>query len=292
MDQDYKKNGPDLTKGPEYEYRLGLHFMIMAVLNGYHSFRLACNIQGCGKFDDVAICYRRNENESEKVRLIQAKNTKSFIKCEEDLLGQKKEASLPKYFESYRDLKKPTFSSTGMNFDSIEKLVICSSAEISYDVHEKSSKLKFQEAHEEEIFVLSKQNSEHAKSARYKIEASDETLRVIGGIRGLDSTSPAPKKVRLSPENEQEELEDVRKFLGLLTLAVGQPDHNELKETIQKNIRPLVPFSPLEDEQICLALEGEMKRWYSAATGFWLTKETFLDWVAKSSKQSVEKINP
>jgi NACHT domain len=254
-------------------------------IDGYHSFRLACNIHGCGKFDDVAICYRRNEYESEKVRLIQTKNTKSFITCEEDLLGRKKEASLPKYFESYRDLKESTV--TGMRLNYIEELVICSSADISYDVRQ-SPKLQFQEVHEKGIFLL----SDHAKSVRFKIEAPDELLLVIGGISDLGSTPSVPKKIRLSSENEQEEKEDVRRFLKLLTLAVGQPDHNELKEKIQKNIRLLAPFSTMEDGQIYLSLEEKMENWYSAATGFWLTKEIFLDWVAKSSNQRVEQINP
>ena len=109
MSTNYKKSGSAGVKGPQYEIRLCLHFMVGAILNGYHSFQLACNMERGGKFDDIVFRYRKKENDPEKWRLIQAKNTKDPPIEMSDLLYKSGENfDLIKYFGSYFMIKSKT----------------------------------------------------------------------------------------------------------------------------------------------------------------------------------------
>jgi hypothetical protein len=101
MGDKYDKSGDAGRKGTDYEIRLLLHFLVRALVNGYQSFQLACNMKAAGKFDDVVFRYRRNEGEPERLRLIQAKNTGNAPITVNDLVKNDQQIS----FKTWKALK-------------------------------------------------------------------------------------------------------------------------------------------------------------------------------------------
>jgi hypothetical protein len=93
--------GDNLLKGPEYEFRLALHFMVRAILHDYHDCALACYLPAAGKFDDVVFRYQRTKRDHFKCRFVQAKNVKGPVTLTE-MRKETGDFSLPKYFLLFR----------------------------------------------------------------------------------------------------------------------------------------------------------------------------------------------
>jgi hypothetical protein len=118
------KGGANLLKGPQYEYRLALHFMVRAILHDYHDFALACNLPAAGKFDDVVFRYQRAESDQVKYRLVQAKNVNRTVGLQQ-LLNKEGDFSIAQYFSSYQQI----VSSSEFN-GQIEDIIISTTARV------------------------------------------------------------------------------------------------------------------------------------------------------------------
>ena len=220
-----KRKGTDNLKGPQYEYRLVLHFMLKAILNDYHSFQLASNIEAAGEFDDVVFCYRKNESDPEKIRFVQAKNRNlnKVIK-----LG---DFNFTGYFESYTRIK----SEADFTGKEIQDMIYLTPQNIS----QKEGKIEF------------------SNTTRYLESIVNDNEDVLlfphAEIYKLmplyNSATPIPDYSTIKLNSKQQEkskkidTDSLQKFLDYLTFAVGVPDESALGDLIKENVQLLLPFA-------------------------------------------------
>jgi NACHT domain len=302
MAEEYVKSGSAGIIGTQYEIRLLLHFMVKALVNGYHSFHLACNMTAAGKFDDVVFRYEKVNNGVEELRLLQAKNKKNntekkntkkknkkkksaFI-TRKDFLEEHGDFGLKKYYNSYRKEIGNSVKFEGMKDEGKVKDVILFTPK---DVHKNLLSLPrpsilFEDnpninlTLEDYLFeddILTFQNSKH--------DPKNKDVQ----------SSKSHYKFETTATNQSE---DQKNFFDHFILAVNQPDENQLMEITQQQFHVLVPFSKEEFSDIYLKLEKKVTDWYKKENeegkGTWLTKDEAMKWVSEATGQDFPLINP
>ena len=392
----YKKSGSAGIKGTQYEIRLALHFTTRAILNGYHDFALACNMDAAGKFDDLVFRYKKNEASQEKWRFVQAKNKVGGPIESKELLHESKggDLNLYKYIRSYQEIVSG--EDTELQNLELEELILLTTRNLN--VAESDAPLTFETRPGHPGGIL---EFEGFESKRLKMIAKDETvkemveqlindfmtrvaselishmvekkeirgqgilakadlllsqnvLQVLPQSRGQSNaffkedfltennpkltektrqfqklfTETLKKKTKkefskLNDSLESDELrlnvfknfgqirkpkietdqqtkqlnewpqpasfEEMKKYFETLTLAVHQPNEDELRKSIQQDISLLVPFAQKDRTDIYPLLEDKATEWYKDPNGRWLTKEEAMKWFAEAAGPYVSR---
>jgi ankyrin repeat protein len=272
MIRSHTKSGSTDIKGALYQIRLVLHFMTRAILNGYHSFAVACNMDAAGKFDHVVLRYKGNEHDQEKWIFVRAKNRAAINSME--LLDSSKDydLNLCEYFCFYRQI----VGREDAKFKNIklEELILLTEGNLDDIVAKLKEKLTFEERqhHQGEMLVF-------AESKRYKIVAADETMQEI--IEKFEW----PQQVA--------SLDELKKYLDTLTLVVNQPNQDQLTDLIRQDIHLIVPFADKCCAEIYRCLDDKATEWFSESEhGTWLTEETALLWMREASDQDSSLVDP
>ena len=396
MLRSYKKSRSTNIKGTQYEIRLALHFTTRAILNGYHDFALACNMDAAGKFDDLVFRYKKNEASQEKWRFVQAKNKVGGPIDSKELLDESKggDLNLYKYFSSYQKITNR--KDTQLQNLNLEELILLTTRNFQDNVADSDAQLTFEPRHGHRGDIL---EFERLESKRYKMLAKDETMQrmveqldfmtrvaselinhmverkeireqsflaeadvllsqnvllVLPQPRGqsnaffkpeflVENNPKLPEKTRqfkkifnktlkkrtkkefskLNDSLESDELrlnvfknfgqirkpkietdqqtkqlnewpqpasfEEMKKYFETLTLAVHQPNEDELRKSIQQDISLLVPFAQKDRTDIYSLLEDKATEWYKDPNGRWLTKEEAMKWFAEAAGPYVSR---
>ena len=260
MEEEYDKSGSAWT---QYDVRLLLHFMVGALVNDYHSFHLACNVKAAGKFDDVVFRYRRNEGEPEKLRLIQAKNTETTAITADDLVSKTNgDFDLMKYLDSYNEIR---------NSD------------------------KFREMEVQDAVLFTTRNIDKNLPP---IQFSDITLTLDDSkdeddILSFHGTTSRRLKFSSSEAENKFQIENnLHDFFKHFTLALIQPNEEQLATFTKQRFHALVPFYNGSFSDFYLELESQVTAWYKEKNGIWLTKAKAMQWVSEASQQDFSLINP
>ena len=253
MEEEYDKSGSAWT---QYDVRLLLHFMVGALVNDYHSFHLACNVKAAGKFDDVVFRYRRNEGEPEKLRLIQAKNTETTAITADDLVSKTNgDFDLMKYLDSYNEIRN-------------------------------SDKFREMEVQDAVLFTTRKIDKNLPP-----IQFSDITLTLDDSkdeddILSFHGTTSRRLKFSSSEAENKFQIENnLHDFFKHFTLALIQPNEEQLATFTKQRFHALVPFYNGSFSDFYLELESQVTAWYKEKNGIWLAKDQAMKWVSKAAGQ-------
>jgi ankyrin repeat protein/energy-coupling factor transporter ATP-binding protein EcfA2 len=379
MEGEYDKSGSAGIKGMQYEVRLLLHFMVRALVNGYHSFHLASNMKAAGKFDDVVFCYRRNKNEPERLRLIQAKNTGTTTITADDLVSKPGEDfNLKKYLNSYNEIRnsekfrgmevQDVVLFTTRRIDKTLPLIQLSRITMTLDDAQDeddilsfhgtaSTRHKFSPLATEHKFPVEfmtkvaldlikfmkekrpirtdtfrdshmllssyvldvQQQSRSNSNAFFKPEFLVENNQIlstetrifqnifIGKYKALTNRDfyqinedlhkdeirlkvfkrfgEQPKGQTAIVEPPQWPKNYLQDFFNHFTLAVNQPNEDQLVTFTKQRLHALLPFYKGKFSDFYLKLESQVVAWYTDKNGIWLTKDQAAKWVSKAAGQ-------
>jgi Ankyrin repeats (3 copies) len=286
MEKTFKKtSGAATNKGPKYEVRLLLHFMVRALVNGYHSFHLACNMKAAGKFDDVVFRYQRNENGPERLRLLQAKNMGTTLITGKDLLSNETEPfHLRNYYDSYcKDIR----NSADFKKMEVQDVILFTTKGVHGNINNQLSKQ--QSKTQKHKNTSEKQNNSNTfPEITSKLEDSEDDILTFQNIKHDEHKKP------IKPERHKFILTDTNnpehflyaEFLQHLSLAANQPNADELRAFTRQNFHSLVPFSNENFHDIYSKLYRKVEDWHGQMGEVtWLSKEDAMKWISDATGQ-------